>query len=91
MVHITINGKVYEVSEDTNILDFALENGIYIPHLCHHKDLNPLGSCRMCIVDVEGEKHPCTSCNLKPREGMVIKTQKIVQLAQPMVTVNYRL
>lgn len=74
MVHITINGKVYEVSEDINILDFALENGIYIPHLCHHKDLNPLGSCRMCIVEVEGESHPCTSCNLKPKEGMVIKT-----------------
>lgn len=74
MVHITINDKVYEVSEDTNVLDFALEHGIYIPHLCHHKDLNPLGSCRMCIVEVEGEKKPCTSCNLKPREGMVIKT-----------------
>ena len=36
MVHITINGKVLEVAEGANVLDAALENGIYIPHLCHH-------------------------------------------------------
>ena len=59
MVHITINGKVLEVEEGANVLDCALENGIYIPHLCHHKDLSPLGSCRMCIVEVEGQKGVC--------------------------------
>lgn len=74
MVHITINGTVLEVAEGTNVLDAALENGIYIPHLCHHKDLNPLGSCRMCIVEVEGEKGVITSCTLKAKEGLVIKT-----------------
>ena len=74
MVRITIDGKTFEVAENANILDIALENGIYIPHLCHHKDLHPLGSCRMCIVEVDGEEKPVTSCNLKPRDGMVIKT-----------------
>lgn len=74
MVHITINGYLLEVEEGTNVLDAALENGIYIPHLCHHKDLNPLGSCRMCIVEVEGEAGVTTSCTLKAKEGLVVKT-----------------
>ncbi len=74
MVHITINGTVLEVPEGANVLTAALENGIYIPHLCHHKDLNPLGSCRMCIVEVEGQKGVTTSCTLKAKEGMVIRT-----------------
>ena len=88
MVHITIDGKSFAVSEDTNILDFALEHGIYIPHLCHHKDLNPLGSCRMCIVEVEGEDKPQTSCNLKPKEGMVIKTDTPVVLLLRMLALE---
>lgn len=75
MVHITINGTVLEVEEGANVLDCALENGIYIPHLCHHKDLNPLGSCRMCIVEVEGEKGVATSCTLTAYEGLKIRTE----------------
>ena len=74
MVHITINGKVLEVEEGANVLDCALENGIYIPHLCHHKDLSPLGSCRMCIVEVEGKTGVTTSCTLKAAEGLKIRT-----------------
>lgn len=48
MAVITIDGIKLDVPENKNVLDCALENGIYIPHLCHHKDLSPLGSCRMC-------------------------------------------
>ena len=53
MAVITIDGIKLDVPENKNVLDCALENGIYIPHLCHHKDLSPLGSCRMCVVEVE--------------------------------------
>lgn len=82
MAVITIDGKRLEVEENKNILDCALENGIYIPHLCHHKDLSPLGSCRMCIVEVEGEEQVQTSCTLKAKDGMVIttKTPKLEKL-----------
>ena len=45
MAVITIDGIKLDVPENKNVLDCALENGIYIPHLCHHKDLSPLGSC----------------------------------------------
>lgn len=75
MAVITIDGKKLEVPEGKNVLDCALENGIYIPHLCNHKDLNPLGSCRMCIVEVEGQDSVTTSCTLKAKDGMVIKTK----------------
>lgn len=74
MAVITIDGTRFEVPDNKNILDCALESGIYIPHLCHHKDLSPLGSCRMCIVEVEGQEGVVTSCDLKAKDGMVIKT-----------------
>lgn len=75
MAVITIDGKRLEVPEGKNVLDCALENGIYIPHLCHHKDLNPLGSCRMCIVEVEGQEGLTASCTLKVKDGMAVRTK----------------
>lgn len=72
MAIITIDGIQLVVSEDERILDCALKSGIYIPHLCHHPDLNPLGSCRLCIVEVEGKI--VTSCTLKAKDGMHIRT-----------------
>ena len=75
MAVITIDGIKLDVPENKNVLDCALENGIYIPHLCHHKDLSPLGSCRMCVVEVEGQEGATTSCTLKAKDGMVIKTK----------------
>lgn len=74
MVVITIDGRKVKVLENRNVLDSALEAGIYIPHLCHHPDLSELGSCRMCIVEVEGQPGVTTSCTLKPVDGMVIHT-----------------
>lgn len=74
MAVITIDGTRLEVSENKNILDCALEAGIYIPHLCHHPNLSELGSCRMCIVEVEGQEGVTTSCTLNPADGMVIHT-----------------
>ena len=75
MAVITIDGKQLKVPEHKNVLECALDEGIYIPHLCHHKDLNPLGSCRMCIVEVEGQEGVTPSCTLKAEDGMVITTK----------------
>ena len=82
MAVITIDGVKLNVPDGANVLDCALENGIYIPHLCHHKDLNPLGSCRMCIVELEGQEGVVTSCTLKAKDGMVIhtKTEEVTRL-----------
>lgn len=75
MVNIKINGKEYQVKEGTTILDAAHENGIEIPSLCFLRDLNEIGSCRICVVDIEGMKNPVISCTTKVAEGMVINTE----------------
>ena len=75
MAVITIDGKKLDVPENKNILECALDNGIYIPHLCHHKDLSPLGSCRMCIVEMGEQEGVTPACTLKAKEGMQIRTK----------------
>lgn len=74
-VSITIDGRKLEVEQGMNLLEAALQNGIYIPHLCHHPDLPELGSCRLCIVEVEGQPGLQPSCKLRAEEGMVVRTR----------------
>jgi len=74
MVNITINGKKTKVKEGTSILDAALAGGVKIPHLCYLKDINVIGACRMCCVEVEGEDRLIPACENNVREGMVIRT-----------------
>jgi NADP-reducing hydrogenase subunit HndD len=74
MVNLTIDGKQITVPEGTTILDAAAANGIRIPTLCFQKDLNEIGACRMCVVEVEGTDRLITSCNNTVQEGMVIHT-----------------
>ena len=73
-VSLTIDGHVIETTSDKTILEAALDNGIYIPNLCSHDDLKPTGSCRMCVVGVEGVDGVVTSCITKVKEGMVVDT-----------------
>lgn len=73
-VTIEIDGRQLTVPEGMNLLEAALQNGIYIPHLCHHPDLPDLGSCRLCIVEVEGMEGVQPSCKLKASEGMKVIT-----------------
>ena len=74
MVNLIIDNKEISVAEHTTILDAAAENGILIPNLCYLKDLNEIGACRVCLVEVEGTSRLITSCNNTVREGIVIHT-----------------
>lgn len=74
MINLTIDGKQIEVKENTTILDAARQNGIDIPTLCFLKDINEVGDCRMCIVEVEGRRGFATSCIQTVEEGMVVNT-----------------
>jgi formate dehydrogenase beta subunit len=71
---IKINDKEIEAREGQTILEAALEAGIYIPNLCYHPDLEPVGACRLCIVEVEWMRGYPASCVLKARDGMIIRT-----------------
>ena len=73
-VKITIDGIEMEVPKTYTILDAAREAGIDIPTLCHLKDINEIGACRMCIVEVEGARGFATSCVMPVSEGMVVRT-----------------
>lgn len=73
-VTLTIDGRKITADENKTILQAALENGIYIPHLCSHEDLHPAGSCRLCVVGQQGVNGVITSCITKVKEGMVIDT-----------------
>lgn len=74
MVYLTINGKKIQTREGTTIIEAARENGIKIPNLCYLKDVHEFGSCRICVVEVEGAKTLMPSCMTKVSEGMVVNT-----------------
>ena len=74
-VTLTIDGRKVTADENQTILEAALANGIYIPHLCFHENLHPTGSCRMCVVEQQGVEGVVTSCITKVQEGMVINTK----------------
>jgi NADP-reducing hydrogenase subunit HndD len=74
MVNVTINGKAVSVPENTTILEAARSIQIDIPTLCYLKDVHKYGSCRICVVEVEGMKNLQASCITKVREGMIIHT-----------------
>ncbi|NLI54996.1 MAG: 2Fe-2S iron-sulfur cluster binding domain-containing protein [Clostridiales bacterium] len=74
MKHITINGKAYEVEDGLTIIEAAKRNGIQIPSLCYLEGVHEFGSCRICVVEVEGAKTLVPSCMTKVSEGMVIHT-----------------
>lgn len=74
MLNITIDGMKVQVKEGTTVLEAARALNIDIPTLCFLKDLNEVGACRMCIVEVQGARTLQASCILPVTEGMVVKT-----------------
>ena len=74
LITLTIDDKEVKVKQGTTILQAARQVGIDIPTLCFLKEINEVGDCRMCIVEVEGRRGFATSCVEKVAEGMVVHT-----------------
>jgi bidirectional [NiFe] hydrogenase diaphorase subunit len=75
-VALTIDGKKIKAPQGEKVLWAALNNGIYIPHLCaRHDNSAPDASCRLCWVEIEGKPRPVTACTETVAEGMVVNTQ----------------
>ena len=86
MINITIDGIEAKVPENMTVLEAARTVGIDIPTLCFLKDINEVGDCRMCLVEVEGARGFVPSCMQKVSEGMVVRTNtKEVQDARKSV------
>ncbi|MDK2917946.1 MAG: NADP-reducing hydrogenase subunit HndD [Candidatus Petromonas sp.] len=73
-VTLTINGLEVSVPSNYTVLEAAKEAGIDIPTLCYLKEINEVGACRVCLVEVEGARSLQASCVLPVRDGMVVKT-----------------
>ncbi|MGY2064719.1 NADH-quinone oxidoreductase subunit G [Blastococcus sp. SYSU DS0619] len=74
-VHCTIDGFDVAVPKGTLIIRAAEMVGIQIPRFCDHPLLEPIGACRQCLVEVEGQRKPAASCTMPVTEGMVVQTQ----------------
>lgn len=74
MVNLTIDNRKACVPEGTTILEAAKTVGIKIPTLCFLKDLNEIGACRVCCVELKGKDTLVASCNTKVEEGMEVYT-----------------
>ncbi len=75
MIRLTVDDREIEAKEGDNLLQVCLDNGIYIPNLCHIQGVEkPSASCRLCFVEIEGEKGPLPSCTQEVRGGMTVRT-----------------
>lgn len=74
MINLKIDGIDVEVPKGTTILQAAKKANIDIPTLCYLKEINEIGDCRICIVEVEGRRGFATSCIQQAEEGMVVHT-----------------
>ena len=86
-INVTINGKKVTGREGMTILELARENGMDIPTLCYRPELPPIGSCRICVVEVEGSRTLVGSCHTPIAEGMVIQTHspKVLEVRRLIV------
>jgi len=85
-ITLTIDGLNVVADKGTSVLEAALQNNIYIPHLCYHPDLDARGACRLCIVEI-GDEQLVTSCRTPVEPGMVVKTNspKVDRVRRPIV------
>ncbi len=82
LVTVTIDGVELSVPKGTLVIRAAEMIGVEIPRFCDHPLLDPVGACRQCIVEVEGQRKPMASCTITCTDGMVVRTQLSSPVAQ---------
>jgi thioredoxin reductase/ferredoxin len=91
---LNIDGKEITTTEGKSVLEASLEGGVYIPHMCFHEDLSPVGACRLCLVEIEGIEGVKASCATKAEKGMVVRTKsehldKLRHLAMELIIARH--
>ena len=71
-ITFSLNGTAVAAREDETILQAADRHGIEIPRLCYKEGYRPDGNCRVCMVEIEGERVLAPSCCRRPAEGMTV-------------------
>ncbi|MGI9624450.1 MAG: NADH-quinone oxidoreductase subunit NuoG [Acidimicrobiales bacterium] len=79
-ITFTVDGREVEADPGQLIIDACQQAGVYIPRFCHHERMNPVGMCRMCIVEVDTGRGPALqpSCMLTVADGMTVDTESEV-------------
>ncbi|MGQ9687618.1 MAG: molybdopterin-dependent oxidoreductase [Desulfobaccales bacterium] len=97
MVNLTIDGRAIQAEPGKTILQVAQENGIFIPYLCYHPALKPIGACRICVVEVKpGPPRPLPACATYVAEGqeVITNSERVLALRQELaklVLINHAL
>ena len=71
---LTMNGKPVSATEDQTLLDVVRENDVPLPTLCYLDGLSDVGACRLCLVEVEGQRKLLPACTTRVEEGMIVRT-----------------
>jgi NADH-quinone oxidoreductase subunit G len=87
-VTLTIDGKEVTVPGGTLIIRAAEQLGIEVPRFCDHPFLSPVGACRQCYVELEGQRKLFTSCTTEVAVGMIVKTQNTSEVAHEAQVAN---
>jgi len=92
-IRLTIDGLEIAAEPAVTVMEAALQNDIYIPHLCYHPDLEPVGVCRLCMVEIEG-RGLTLSCRTPVQEGLVVWTEspqvtEVRRVAAELLIVNH--
>jgi NADH-quinone oxidoreductase subunit G len=82
LVNLIVDGFEVSVPKGTLVIRAAELLGIQVPRFCEHPLLDPVGACRQCLVEVEGQRKPMASCTTTVTEGMVVKTQYTSAVAE---------
>lgn len=86
MIIATINGRLYEFEKRPSILQACHKIGVKIPTLCHDDRLKPVGACRLCLVETEGQSRPVPACFTALEDGMVVSTHSpVLELERRMI------
>jgi len=75
LVRVTINEIPVKAEPGMTVLEAAQAHGIYIPTLCHHPKLTPVGACRLCVVEIDDMRGFSTACTVPVSDGMVVRTE----------------
>src|SRR5258705_1420579 len=81
MVNLIIDDVEVSVPKGTLVIRAAELLGVQVPRFCDHPLLDPIGACRQCIVEIEGQRKPQTACTTPVADGMVVRTQLTSQVA----------
>ncbi len=98
LITVTVDGFELRVPKGTLIIRAAEQIGVQVPRFCDHPLLDPIGACRQCLVEVEGQRKPVASCTATVSDGMVVRTQltsavadKAQQGTMEMLLINHPL